>query len=326
MSTGQNKNHGWRLVGDVGGTNARFALVPPQGDLPEQEKTLACSDFSGLAAAIAFYLAEAGGVQPEAAAVAVATPIVGDQIRFTNNDWSFSIAATQKQLGLERLLMLNDFTALALSLPHLPAHEIQEVGNVPAPSETAAIGLLGPGTGLGVSGLIPDGRGAWIPIRGEGGHVTMSAANERELEVLRCMMQLTPHVSAERMISGFGLPAFYRAVAMVQGVSVEDLEPSEITERGRLGTCPVCREVVDMFCAMLGTVAGNLALTLGARGGVYIGGGIVPKLGEYFLNSAFRERFEAKGRFVEYMQAIPTRIILAKYPALLGAAKALEQA
>lgn len=317
MSTGQIN---WRVVGDVGGTNARFALVK-DGGMPETEQVLSCADFDDLGSALAWYLKHANVDSALEAAIAVATAVTGDQIKFTNNHWSFSIEETRQRLGLQRLQLLNDFTALAMSLPHLQANELRQVGRgqaVPA----AAIAVLGPGTGLGVSGLIPNGRGGWIPIAGEGGHVTCAGATERELDILKIAKQCAPHISTERLISGFGLPTLYWAVAKLQGVEPQDLDAAQIGERGVAGSCPVCRETMEVFCSMLGTAAGNLALTLGARGGVYIGGGIVPKLGDFFTQSKFRERFESKGRFVDYMSAIPTFVIEAKYPALVGAAQA----
>lgn len=317
MSTGQIN---WRVVGDVGGTNARFALVKDQGQ-PEAEQVFSCADFADLGATLAWYLQQVKVDHAIEAAIAVATPITGDQIKFTNNHWSFSIEETRQRLGFERLQLLNDFTALAMSLPHLQVNELRQVGGGQAVPD-AAIAVLGPGTGLGVSGLVPNGRGGWIPIAGEGGHVTCAAATARELDVLKVAQQWAPHISTERLISGFGLPTLYRAVAQLQGVVPQDLDAAQIGEQGVAGSCPVCRETMEIFCSMLGTAAGNLALTLGARGGVYIGGGIVPRLGDFFTQSKFRERFESKGRFVDYMSAIPTFVIEAKYPALVGAAQA----
>lgn len=317
MSTGPNK--GVRLVGDVGGTNARFALVVDGGQ-PEQQQVLACADFRDLGEALAFYIDHVK-VKPQQAAVAIATALTGDTVRMTNNHWVFSTEEVRQRLGLERLIMLNDFTALAMSLPHLQADEVRQVGGG-SPVAGAALGILGPGTGLGVSGLIPDGRGGWIPLTGEGGHVTCSPADARELDVLRVVQQWTPHISTERLVSGFGLPTLYRAVAELQGVAAQDLDPAQIGERGVAGSCPVCRETMEIFCSLLGTAAGNLALTLGARGGIYIAGGIVPRLGAFFDQSRFRERFEAKGRFSDYMASIPTLVVEARFPALTGAAQA----
>lgn len=317
MSTGPNNSI--RLVGDVGGTNARFALVI-DGGAPQSELVLPCAEYSDLGAALAAYLAEVK-VQPLEAAIAVATAITGDTIRMTNNHWVFSTEEVRQRLGLQRLVMLNDFTALAMSLPHLQPDELRQVGRGTALAG-APLALLGPGTGLGVSGLIPDRRGGWIPLAGEGGHVTCAAADAFELEILRVLQDSHAHISTERLVSGFGLPTLYRGVALVRGAAPEILDAAQIGERGTAGTCPVCRETMEVFCSLLGTAAGNLALTLGARGGVYIGGGIVPRLGAFFDQSRFRERFEAKGRFADYLAAIPTLVIEARYPALVGAAQA----
>lgn len=319
MSTGPNNTV--RLVGDVGGTNARFALVVDGGQ-PESEQVFACADFDDLGGALASYI-ETLDVKPVEAAIAVATPITGDIVKMTNNHWVFSTEEVRQRLGLERLLMLNDFTALAMSLPHLQPDELHQVGRGAA-LVGAPLGLLGPGTGLGVSGLIPAGKGGWIPLSSEGGHVTCAAADELELDILRIVQGRAPHISTERLVSGFGLPTLYRAVAQLRGLEPENYDAAEIGERGVSGSCAVCRETMEVFCSLLGTAAGNLALTLGARGGVYIGGGIVPRLGEFFDRSRFRQRFEAKGRFTEYMAGIPTLVIKAKYPALVGAAQAFK--
>lgn len=319
MSIGPNNSV--RLVGDVGGTNARFALVI-DGGAPQSELVLPCAEYADLGDALAAYLAQVQA-RPQDAAIAVATAITGDTIRMTNNHWVFSTEAVRQRLGLQRLIMLNDFTALAMSLPHLAAGEVRQVGRGQSLAG-APLALLGPGTGLGVSGLVPDGRGGWIPLAGEGGHVTCAAADAFELEILRVLQDSNPHISTERLVSGFGLPTLYKGVATVRGAAVEELDAADIGERGTAGSCPVCRETMEVFCSLLGTAAGNLALTLGARGGVYIGGGIVPRLGSFFDQSRFRERFESKGRFADYMAAIPTLVIEARYPALTGAAQAFQ--
>ena len=308
------------LVADIGGTNARFALATPDGHI-ESERTLSGADYPDLVQAATAYLRNMPGPRPRRAAVAVATPITGDWIQFTNSPWSFSIEAARQALGLERLLILNDFTALALALPLLGADERRTVGGGTAVAETP-IGLIGPGTGLGVSGLVWSGS-RWIPLEAEGGHATFSACDEREWAVGRVIQQRFGHVSPERLLSGPGLVNLYHALARIEGWPAENLRAAEITQRATAGSCWHCVEVVEMFCGMLGTAAGNLAMTLGARGGIYIGGGIVPRLGEFFTRSAFRTRFELKGRFSGYLAAIPTWVITAANPALRGAAAAL---
>ncbi len=308
------------LIADIGGTNARFARVDAHRRL-YAEQTLTCADFAGLTAAATAYLQATGGPRPTRAAIAVATPIAGDWIQFTNSHWSFSTEAARRDLGLEQLLILNDFTAMALSLPLLTLDERRAVGGGQAVAH-APIALIGPGTGLGVSGLVWSGE-HWIPLQTEGGHVTFSPVDEREWAISRILQRRFGHVSPERLLAGPGWVDVYIALAELEGWPAEDLTPAEITRRALAGTCLHCRDVQELFCAALGTAAGNLAITLGARGGVYIGGGIVPRLGDFFDRSTFRSRFEAKGRFSTYLAAIPTWVITAANPALRGVAAAL---
>lgn len=308
------------LVADIGGTNARFALIDANRQ-PYAEQILPCAAFPDLTAAAQAYLAAVGEPRPTQAAIAVATPISGDWIQFTNSNWSFSTEAVGRALDLERLLILNDFTALALALPLLNPDERRAVGGGTAVEE-APIGLLGPGTGLGVSGLVWSGE-RWIPLQSEGGHVTFSPVDQREWAVAQIIQRRFGHASPERLLSGPGLVNLYTALAEVEGWSAEALDPAAITNRALAGSCSHCRDVLEIFCGALGTAAGNLAITLGAQGGVYIGGGIAPRLGEFFDRSPFRARFEAKGRFSNYLAAVPTWVITAANPALRGVAAAL---
>ena len=309
------------LIADIGGTNARFALAAGDGRI-EAERVLSGADYPDLVQAAAAYLDQMDGPRPRRAAVAVATPVAGDWIQFTNSPWAFSTEAARQALGLDRLLILNDFTALALALPLLGADERRAVGGGTAVAE-APIGLIGPGTGLGVSGLVWSGS-RWIALQTEGGHVTFSAADEREWAVQQILRRRFGHVSPERLLSGPGLVHLHGALAELQGWPAEQLTPAAITDRAMAGTCPHCIEVLELFCGALGTAAANLAVTLGARGGVYIGGGIVPRLGALFDRSPFRSRFEFKGRFGAYVAAIPTWVITAANPALRGVAAALR--
>lgn len=310
-----------RLLADIGGTNARFALeFEPHRFVAVS--VLACAAYANPQMAINDYLSspEVKSIWPGAiqhAAIALANPVDGDVVSMTNNHWSFSISALKQSLKLETLVVVNDFTALAMALPHLELDERVQVGGGTAQAERV-IGLIGPGTGLGVSGIIPNGN-QWIPLSSEGGHVSFSPANKVEAVLLELIWQDFPHVSAERMISGMGLEMLYRSLQKVQGMTpVNSLSAAEISRQAIDGSCILCVQAVEHFCAMLGTVAGNLALTLGATGGVYIGGGIVPKLGALFFESAFRQRFEAKGRFSDYLAQIPTYLITTEYPAFLG--------
>lgn len=313
-----------RLIADIGGTNARFALQRASG-APENLKTFATADHPSLEKAVRAYLAAVSlDEPPHSAAIAVAAPLTGDRVELTNSAWSFSISELKTALGLEGLHVVNDFVAIALSIMRLEPRDARQVGGGAALPATP-IAVLGPGTGLGVSGLVPSETG-WLPLATEGGHVTLPATTERESEVISAMRQAFDHVSAERALSGPGLRNLYAALSELSGKAPEPLSPDEITRRALGNLDPTCDEALDMFCAMLGTVAGDLALSAGARGGVFIAGGIVPRIVDRFASSGFRERFEDKGRFRPYMQAIPTYVITRPMPALLGLAALLDAA
>lgn len=315
-----------RLLGDIGGTNARFAWQQAHSSEITHVRVLPCADYPTLLDAIFQYLEQTGLEVPTWAAFGIANPVVSDQVSMTNHHWQFSVEQTRRKLNLQRLLVLNDFTALALALPDLPVHSKIQVGG----GETlvnAPIALLGPGTGLGVSGLVRvPGTWSWVPIIGEGGHVTLSASTAEEFAVVSALQERFQHVSAERVLSGAGLVSLYQALAKVRDVASVPIEsPSEIVALAQKDRDAFAREVLEMFFGFLGSVAGDLALTLGARGGLYVGGGIVPRVKERFLNSCFRERFESKGRFRSYLEAIPTWLIDAQIsPALIGASRALS--
>ena len=311
------------MVADIGGTNARFALCDGPGALPRAAAVLACRDYPDLAAAIESYLATHPGARPSRACIAVAGPIGGDRNKLTNNAWAFSIDAVLRQIGLDRLLIVNDFTALALSIPSLETGDLVQVGGGTADPD-AAIAVIGPGTGLGVAGLVP-AAGHWITLPGEGGHIGFAPADRREAEILGLLLRRFGRVSCERLISGPGLTVLHQALAELSGDAGAPLTPDKIVKRGLDGADPLCREALERFCALLGGVAGDVALVLGARGGVYIAGSIIPRLLELFRASEFRARFEAKGRVSDYTRAIPTFVITAPFPALLGTARALEQ-
>jgi len=321
------------LVADVGGTNARFGWVSAPGAAVAHVRVLPVPEHAGPVAAARAYLQElamvlgAGFAPPHAAAFAVATAVAGDRVELTNGHWSFSRALVQRELGLDLLLVLNDFEALALSLPRLGAGQLRRWPGPAAAVADAALAVIGPGTGLGVAGVVHTRQG-WAALPGEGGHATLAAADAFESDLLAHVRRDYEHVSAERLLSGIGLPLLHGAVAAVQGVvgvGAAPLSPEAIVEQGLSGHDAVCAQTLDSFCALLGGFAGNVALTLGARGGVYIGGGIVPRLGEHFFASRFRERFEAKGRFRGYLQEIPTALITDTLAALGGAALAIEQ-
>ena len=310
------------LLADVGGTNTRLALADPQGQLSDV-RILRNDAYGGMAEAVDAYLAEImPSVPPSHGAFAVACPVIGDRVTLTNRAWSFSIADLQRHLRLHRLAVVNDFTAVALSVPRLPASDVVVVGGGRAEPDRP-IAVIGPGTGLGVSGLVPY-AGRWTALAAEGGHVTLPAASDREADIIRRLRASLGHVSAERAVSGPGLVNLYNALAEMIGAEPEALDAAAVTARAIARRCPISTAAVETFCEMLGTVAADLALSLGARGGVYIAGGIVPKLGELFLRSGFRRRFEDKGRFSSYLADIPTAVILAEVPAFRGLAALLE--
>jgi glucokinase len=308
-----------RLLADVGGTNARFALETAPLRF-EAVAVLACADYPSMKAAIAAYLAGVAARHPGPilhAAIAIANPVEGDKVCMTNHHWSFSTAEMREQLGLETLVVVNDFTALAMALPHLAPGQCVQVGGGVGQAG-CAIGLVGPGTGLGVSGLVPAG-GRWVALASEGGHASFAPGDEFEDDIVRQLRARFGHVSAERLLSGPGIEMIYTCL------TGKELAASDITHRAANGSCADCVRSIDVFCGALGSVAGNVALTLGATGGVYIGGGIVPRLGALFERSPFRARFEAKGRLSAYVARIPTYLITEQYPAFLGASAILAE-
>jgi glucokinase len=310
------------LIGDIGATNARFALVLP-GGRTVQPRVCALDDYSSLTDAIDAYLIEQSPVaRPIEAVLAIASPVTGDEITLTNHAWTFSIEGLRRHFGLRRLRVINDFAANAAAIPYLGEDDRIQIGDG-VPVSDAPVGIIGPGTGLGVGALAP-GFGGAVNIAAEGGHVTMTPATAQESVILDLMRARYDHVSAERLLSGPGLVNLYNTLCELAGTPAASYTPDQITSPRSWNSDPRTHEATALFCAMLGTVAGNLALTLGARGGIYIAGGIVPKLGAFFAQSEFRARFEAKGRMRAYLAAIPTYVIVRPYPGLLGAAAFLK--
>lgn len=321
MSTGSLKKE-WRLVADIGATHTRFALTD-RGHILEQIKIFSTSDFPDLATAVKHYRHQSGQPDIRHAAIGIANPVTGDSVHMTNSSWAFSIEATRKSLNLESLELINDFTALALSLPLLSETDLIKIGSG-CRIAGAPLGLIGPGTGLGVSGLIPSGKKSWVPLAGEGGHASFAPNSDRELALWQEARKQFEHVSIERLLSGSGLQFIYQALNSLDGNAPAPLSPNEISEHAINNSCAYSREALNSFCAILGSTAGDIALTLGARGGVFIGGGIAPAIGQYLANSCFRARFENKGRFSHYLAAIPTFLIDSPYAALRGAASYLD--
>jgi glucokinase len=303
-----------RLIADIGGTNARFALVDADGPV-QDERTLLVRDHPEPAAAIEAYLA---GRQVTEAVIAVATPVETEVISFTNSPWRFSKGDLKRRLGLRELAVINDFAAQALAMPHLIEVETALMGGGPA-APGRAVGVLGAGTGLGVSALVP-GRAGWTALPTEGGHVSFAPGNAREDRVLEVLRARLGHVSNERVLSGQGLLNLAQSLATIDGRITEAGSAEEVTEAARRGTCPACVEAVTMFSTLLGAAAGDLALTVGARGGVYVAGGVCLRLGPLFDRVAFRRRFADKGRMRSYLEPIPTWLVLRGDTGLIGAA------
>lgn len=303
-------------MADIGATNTRCALVDDKGQelAPEVFEN---ADFTGLPGLLRIYLEHRrASDQPTRAVLAVAAPITGDEVQMTNIGWRFSQREIKETLGLKRLTVVNDFAAVAWALPLLtPADVVKIGGGESAPRATLA--ALGPGSGLGVSALVPTTDG-WAAMTGEGGHVAMPAMTREEDEVIaRLRERYGGHCSAERVLSGPGLVNLYVTLAEIAGRGQPTVTPEDVTNLAKQGE-PLARKTVGMFFAMLGTAAANLAVTTGALGGVYIAGGIVPRLVEPLRKSEFRARFENKGRYRHYLAAIPTHVITTPLPAFRG--------
>lgn len=315
-----------RLVADIGGTNARFGwLSGPQAAL-DKVRVLPCDEYPGLIEVVQAYIQQCELPLPACAALGMASPVLGDTVQMTNLSWRFSVEEVREQLGFQTLLVLNDFTALMLAVPGIAPQYLEAIGP-PIRARSGAIGLVGPGTGLGVSGWLPvQGSDLGALIMGEGGHVTLAASNSLEFAVIERLRKRYDHVSAERVLSGAGLVDLYHAMRAIQAESGDEVTtPAQVLTLGMNGSSTPARQTLDLFCGWLGSVAGDLALTLGAVGGIFIGGGIATRLKSHLLQSDFRHRFEAKGRYETYLQGIPTWLIDAPTsPALNGAARALD--
>ena len=315
------------LLADIGGTNTRLALLE-DGAIRDIQIVPTGGD-TGLAETLRAYL---DGREVTGAALAVAAPVDTSPIRFTNADWSFTRDEVTDAIGTDNITIVNDFAAQALALPYLQTAELVKIGGgETVPERPKAV--LGPGTGLGVAALIPS-AGGWQPLTTEAGHMTLAAMNAEEDAVIAWLRQEYDHVSAERVLSGHGLTLLYRALADLSEARVADapqdalrggIIPDRITASALAGSDPLAARTIGFFCRFLGTVAADAALAYGATGGVYISGGIVPRLGALFASSGFRDRFETKGRFSDLLHTVPTFVVTAEYPAFTGL-KALMEA
>ena len=303
------------LVADIGATNTRCALIDDKGQ-EQAPETFVNEDFTGVAGVLGVYLDHRRATdRPKRAALAVAAPILGDEVQMINIDWRFSQTELRKELTLQHLQVHNDFAAIAWALPQLRPTDVVQIG----PGEAtlrATRAALGPGSGLGASALVPSMDG-WALMSGEGGHVSMPAVTPEEQDVVARLRERFGHCSAERVLSGPGLVNLYVTLAELAGRGQPTVTAEDVTHLARQRE-PLAQKTLNMFFAMLGTIASNLAVTTGAHGGLYIAGGIVPRLIEPFRKSEFRERFEAKGRYRGYLESIPTYVITAPFPAFHG--------
>lgn len=318
---------GCALVADIGGTNARFALFDPAMPGPEllSARSLANADFGSLQHAVEHYLTEVGA-RPARAAIAVACPVAGDEIRLTNRAWSFSRNELRKTLGLDQLEIINDFGAVAWAVPLLrPQDRVTLHGPADGPMR-GPVSVLGPGTGLGVGLLVGEPAGGWHVVETEGGHVSFAALGDEEQAVARWVAARHGRCSTERLLSGIGL-SYLDAALTGKPFSLDEASlrpPAQIVDAALEGHDLVARRTLARFCAILGSVAGDIALIHGARS-VVIAGGIVPRFVPFLRSSAFRERFLAKGRFAAHLESLPIHVVTHPSPGLLGAAVALSQ-
>lgn len=309
------------LVGDVGGTNARFAIVDGRAGEIRDVRVLPCARRTDLVALIRSYYVDVGARQPALACIALAGPITGDRCRTTNSRLEFSVRKTQRELGLLRLEVINDFAAVALAAPGLADAYAVRIG-APDPVPGRPIAVIGPGTGLGVAALVPLQQGRPIVLPGEGGHMLLPALDDAEFQVIEAARAERVALTAEMVVSGPGLARLHRLLARVHGVEVQHRRPEDICAEG-LHAEGICRESLEMFCRFLGAVSSSVALTTGALGGVYLAGGILPQMAAFLAHSGFRARFEAHPVMARYLAGIATMLMIEPYPGLRGAAEHL---
>jgi len=313
---------GLGLVGDIGGTNARFALVDFDGPDPQliEPTSYKGQDYGSAEDAIEHYLAKMGVKHADQAVVAVAGPIEHGTVHFTNSDWKLSEDSLRRAGGFRSARLINDFTAQALAAPRLAPKDLRQIGPLPTSGE-GDLAILGPGTGFGAAGMVRR-HGVETPLTTEGGHIGFAPTDDVEIEILRVLIKRFGRCSIERILSGPGMEDLHVILGEIDGRKVDELTAKQITEQGVAGH-GCCRVTIDRFCAILGASAGDLALALGARGGVFIAGGIAPRIVDLLDKSGFRERFEAKGRLSDYTRDIPTHVVMNPHTALIGAAVAM---
>ena len=317
----------YALVGDIGGTNARFALVKENSVELSHVEVLSCEDFVNFDQAVACYYDKVGVSPVARACISFACPI-GDDIKMTNNHWAFNVAAMQQQLGLKQFALLNDFTAMAYGMLFIENDEklLLQAGSDKHLDNPRLV--LGPGTGLGVSCLVPqtqvDSAVSWQAVATEGGHVSFAPVNALQVKILVILQRKYQRVSVERILSGDGIVALYQAICEIKQAPASFDSAAQITGAAIANEDALAVLALEVFCEVLGAVTGDLVLAQGARGGVYLCGGIPPRIQEFLLNSNFCVSMANKGRFNQYLSQVPVWLCDAKYPGLLGAAAALK--
>lgn len=312
------------LVGDVGGTNARLALCDMDTGAVSEVEVYSALENSSLEDVIKLYRSKHADKELKNACIAIACPITGDHVVMTNNPWEFSISEMKSNLKLDTLDIINDFTGQSMAIPSLSPEDIVQIGGG-EPVKDKPVVVYGAGTGLGVAHLFHF-KDFWYSVPGEGGHVDFAPNSEEEDTLLAVLREEIGHVSFERILSGMGLVNIYRAIVISDDREPEDLEPKDVTERAlRDDPDTDCHRALSLFCVLMGRFGGNLALTIGGFGGVYIAGGIVPRFLDFFEKSGFRVAFEDKGRFKKYLSQIPVYVITQPSCGLIGAGAYLRQ-
>jgi len=311
------------LVADIGGTNIRLGISDKAGKISHLS-VFQCSEFASLADVLKTYLHDRNLKNHCVnACLAIACPVNDDLISMTNLPWEFSKSALKEELSFNKLILINDYTAIAHAVPFLSDDQKVQVGGGEAIPHKP-ISICGPGTGLGVAHVVAVDT-KWVSLGGEGGHVDFAPTSEIEIQILQFLLKKYHHVSAEQLLSGLGLEQIYQALADIHGKSALPLNAKDISEKALLESCSICHQALSQFCKILGSFSGNLALTMASFGGVYIAGGIVPRFIDFFVASDFRRCFEAKGRFEDFNKNIPTFVITESQPGIIGASAYLNQ-
>ncbi|MFT4924066.1 MAG: glucokinase [Phenylobacterium sp.] len=315
------------LVADIGGTNARYALITGRDEATgeyniTQVRVFVSADYDSFSSSLEAYFETLNGNRPKNVCIAIAGPIERDFVELTNLKWEFSISEIKIRYGFDTLLVMNDFAGLAYGVPHLPDANLLDIKPGPVDAKAAKV-VIGPGTGLGVSALVHTDKG-YIPVPGEGGHVAIAPGTDTELELFKVLREQQQHISAEDLICGRGLVNLYKGYAKLRQQPINDYVPSDVTKHALGQTDPLCVEAFNSFLGLLGSYCGDLALIFGARGGIYLGGGILPRVQAQIPDSQFLNRFMNKGPMRKLVKDIPVKLITHSYPAFIGAAAWLD--